>query len=126
MLTSDELPDSIKLKLYRKLVLKAISSKDQQKEENPEKIVYSKLADDKAVELMNKLKIKYPEIYRTIIDELYKAIKNNVISSIDGYTLYELFNALGLDIRPDVKIKIVKHGKEVDLTTHLKEQGSRG
>ncbi|MEM1639100.1 MAG: hypothetical protein QXJ69_03365 [Desulfurococcaceae archaeon] len=126
MLTSDELPDSIKLKLYRKLVFKAISSKDQQKEENPEKIVYSKLADDKAVELMNKLKTKYPEIYRTIIDELYKAIKNNVISSIDGYTLYELFNALGLDIRPDVKIKIVKHGKEVDLTTHLKEQGSRG
>lgn len=123
VLTSDELPDYIKLKLYKKLVSRATNTKEQQ-EENPEKIVYSKLADDKAVELMNKLKAKYPEIHKTLIEELYKAIKNNIISIIDGYTIYELFNALGLDIRPDIRIKIVKHGKEKDLTTHLREKES--
>jgi hypothetical protein len=117
---SDELPDYIKLKLYKRIVSKITNVKEQQRvEEDPEKVVYSKLADDKAVELMDKLKIKYPEIYKTIVNELYKAIKNNTLSNIDGYTLYYLFNSLGLDVKPDMRIKFVKHGKEVDIKDYL-------
>jgi hypothetical protein len=114
---SEEIPEHLKLKIYRKLMTQI--SQQKQQAEDPEKIVYSKLADEKAVELMNKLKTKYPDVYRTLVNELYRAIKNNVISEIDGYTLYQLFQTLGLDIKPDLRIKFIKHGKEVDLKDYL-------
>ena len=114
---SEEIPEHLKLKIYRKLMTQI--SQQKQQTEDPEKIVYSKLADEKAVELMNKLKTKYPDVYRTLVNEVYRAIKNNVISEIDGYTLYQLFQTLGLDIKPDLRIKFIKHGKEVDLKDYL-------
>lgn len=118
---SDELPDYVKLKLYKKVLTQVRQQKqqDQLQQEDPEKIVYSKLADERAVELMDKLKSKYPDVYRVVINELYKAIKNGLLSSIDGLTVYGIINTLGLDIKPEIKLKFVKHGKEVDLREYM-------
>lgn len=118
---SDELPDTIKLKLYKKVLSRVATQQKQQhlQQEDPEKVVYSKLSDDKAIELLEKLKLKYPDVYSVLVNELYKAIKSGLVSSIDGYTVQGIINALGLDIKPELRIKFVKHGKEVDLKDYL-------
>lgn len=118
---SDELPEYLKLKVYKKLLSQVTQSKEspQALREDPETLVHSKLTDDRAVELMEKLKAKYPEVYRVLVNELYKAIKSGALTSIDGYTLYTIFNSLGLDIKPEIRLKFVKHGKEVDVKDYL-------
>lgn len=120
---SEDLPNSLKLKIYRRLLERAMQQAQQlqsnQEREDAEKAVLSRLADDRAVELMEKLKLKYPEIYKALVQELYKAIRNNIINSIDGLLVYNIINKLGLDIKPEIKLKFVKHGKEVDLRTYL-------
>lgn len=117
---SDDLPESIKLKLYKKMLSQAVSrQEDQAPREDPEKVVHSRLSDERAVELMDKLKSRYPDIYGALVNELYKAIEKSLISRIDGFTLYSIISRLGLDIKPEIRIKFVKHGKEVDLKDYL-------
>ncbi|ACL10555.1 hypothetical protein DKAM_0229 [Desulfurococcus amylolyticus 1221n] len=120
---SDELPDSLRLKLYKKYV-SAITRKssevDKTRVEKPEDVVWSKLTDEKARELMNKLKALYPDIYQVLVGELYKLLKDGVLKELDGLTAYSIIKALGLNIRPDIRIKFVKDGKEVDLDEYMK------
>jgi DNA-binding TFAR19-related protein (PDSD5 family) len=120
---SDELPDSLRLKLYKKYV-SAITRKssevDKTRVEKPEDVVWSKLTDEKARELMNKLKALYPDIYQVLVGELYKLLKDGVLKELDGLTVYSIIKALGLNIRPDIRIKFVKDGKEVDLDEYMK------
>lgn len=120
---SDELPDSLRLKLYKKYV-SAITRKssevDKTRVEKPEDVVWSKLTDEKARELMNKLKAFYPDIYQVLVGELYKLLKDGVLKELDGLTVYSIIKALGLNIRPDIRIKFVKDGKEVDLDEYMK------
>lgn len=117
---SDELPDSIKLKLYKKVISQVVSRQENRvSQEDLEKVVYSRLSDERAVELMDKLKSRYPDVHRALVDELYKAIKRGLISHIDGFTLYSIMSGLGLDIKPEIRIRFVKHGKEVDLKDYL-------
>ncbi|MEM2171310.1 MAG: hypothetical protein QXU03_06125 [Desulfurococcaceae archaeon] len=118
---SDELPDTIRFKLYKKVLSHVIMHQKQQdsQQEDPEKLVYSKLLDDRAVELLEKLKLKYPDVYKVLVNELYRAIRSGLVSGIDGYTVQGIINALGLNVRPELRIKFVKHGKEVDLKDYL-------
>jgi len=85
---------------------------------NLEKYVYAK-SDEKAVELLGKIKLKYPEIHDELIRELYNALKSGKISSINGTLIYNITNMLNLDVKPDIRIKFIKHGKEVDLKDYL-------
>lgn len=116
---SNDLPEHLKLKLYKKLLKQEHSKKSGEQGEDPEKVVYSKLTDDRALELMEKVKLKYHEIYRLLIIELYKAIKNKSINEINGLLLYNVISTLGLDIKPEFKLKFVKHGKEVDIKDYI-------
>ncbi|MEM2025263.1 MAG: hypothetical protein QXW94_03130, partial [Desulfurococcaceae archaeon] len=93
---SDELPNSLKLKVYKKLLERTTSKAREtgSSQEDAEKAVLSRLADSRAVELMEKLKLKYPDVYKALLLELYKAIKSNAISSIDGILVYNIINTL--------------------------------
>lgn len=120
---SDELPESLRLKLYRKYV-SAIAGKRgddaaEKKNEDPEGFVWGKLSDDKARELMSKLKALYPDVYQPVVQELYRLLKDGVLKELDGLTVLRIIRALGLNIRPELRIKFVKDGKEVDIDEYL-------
>ncbi|QOR95162.1 hypothetical protein IMZ38_06140 [Thermosphaera chiliense] len=113
------------MKLYKKYLAKlanknenSVSAKESVRED-PEKVVQSKLSDERAEEIMEKIKIKYPEIYDLLVKELYRAIKQGVVSELDGLTLLSIAHSIGLDIRPDLRIRFVKNGKEVDMKEYL-------
>lgn len=117
---SDEIPESLKLKLYKKYLESVGKKKDDSRSESPEETVLRSLADDRARELMEKLKAFYPSVYQALIGEFYRMLKEGVLREIDGLTVYSIIKTLGLDIKPDLKIKFVKHGKEVDFDEYVK------
>ncbi|MEM0377760.1 MAG: hypothetical protein QXP68_01010 [Thermosphaera sp.] len=121
---SEDLPVELRLKLYRKYLTKLGSKgedtvKKEEDKEDPEKKVWSALSDERAQEIMSKIKMKYPEVYDLLIRELYKAIRQGVIEKLDGLTLLSIARGIGLDIKPDLRIKFVKNGKEVDMKEYL-------
>jgi len=120
---SDELPESLRMRLYKKyvsmLAAKNTADKSSEPRENPEEAVWSRLSDDRAQELMTKLKALYPDIYKPLIQELYRLIKSNALRELDGLTVYSIIRSLGLDIKPELRIKFVKDGKEVDMNEYL-------
>jgi DNA-binding TFAR19-related protein (PDSD5 family) len=121
MLTED-LPESIvmqKMKKYMKMIAQHQKEAKKEPGEEPEKVVLSKASDEKAVELLEKLKYMYPDIYRVLIPELYKLLNSGVIKEIDSLTVYTIIRRLGLDIKPELRIKFVKHGKEVDFKEYV-------
>jgi hypothetical protein len=72
-----------------------------------------------SVELLDKIKLKYPEIYSVLISELYRAIKSGKIASMSGALVYNIITMLNLDVKPDLKIKFVKRGREVSLRDYI-------
>lgn len=123
VITVEDLPESVlmeKMKKYMKMI--AHQQQKEQKQipsEDPEKVVLSKASDEKAAELLKKLKLLYPEVYRVIIPELYRLLQTGVLKELDGLTVYSIIRRLGLDIKPDIKIKFVKHGKEVEFKEYI-------
>ncbi len=118
---SEELPETIKAKMMKKL-MERLSKKSLEKSiqyENPEEIVWNKLVDEKARELMRKAKILYPKAYPYVIDIFYRLLKQGVVKEFDGYTTYVLLHRIGVPVKPDLRIKFVKHGKEVDFKEYV-------
>ena len=120
---AEELPEEIKAKILNRM-LKEIAKRRYEASSregivDPERIVSSKLADDRARELLSKTKIYYPDIYPEVVKILAALIKNNIVKELDGYTLYNILVKLGIYVKPDLKIKFVKHGKEVDFKEYM-------
>lgn len=122
---SDDLPVELKMKLYKKYLAKLANKSEntaspkESAVEDPEKFVQSRLSDERAEEIMMKIKIKYPEIYDLLVKELYRAIKQGIVNELDGLTLLSIAQSIGLDVRPDLRIRFVKNGKEVDMKEYL-------
>jgi hypothetical protein len=118
---SDELPDELKLKMLRKLMQSQASKRDEKQAllEDPEKIVYSKLSDDRALELVEKAKQLYPSEYQIVVKVLYELVKRGVVEKLDGLTVLAVLERLGLDVKPDLRIRFVKRGKEVGLDEYV-------
>lgn len=124
---SEDLPDSLKLKILKKWISesgKSSAAKESSSKSTVdlERIVYSKIVDDRGLELIKKVKQLYPEIYPTVLTILHDLINKGVVNELDGYTLYVLFNKyLNIPVKPDIRIRFVKHGKEVDLKEYLEK-----
>jgi hypothetical protein len=117
---SEELPEHLKKKLLEKYMKKIVESQrriEERREErvDPEKIVWSKLADEKARELMYKAKKLYPQLYPYAIKVFYELLKSGKVDEFDGYLTLLLLNRLGIPVKPDIRLKFVKHGKEVSF-----------
>ncbi len=123
---AEELPEELKLKVMKKLMKKvAEESMKQSQQQNqvfdPEKLVWSKVSDDKAAELLKKTKNLYPEAYQDVIRVLAYLIQSGSISELDGYTMYAILQRLGIPVKPDLRIRFVKHGKEVDFKEYVED-----
>jgi hypothetical protein len=120
---SEELPDYLKMKLIKKFMSKIAAEKRSEEktseEIDPEKIVWDKLADERAKELMYKAKKLYPDKYPLVIQVFYLLLKEGRVKEFDGYTTLLLLHRLGIPVRPELRIKFVKHGKEVDVSEYL-------
>ncbi|ADI31662.1 hypothetical protein [Staphylothermus hellenicus] len=121
---AEELPDYLKMKLMKKIMSKAMKSSEEKKKAgkektDPEKIVWEKLRDERARELMYKAKTLYPDRYPLVIQVLHTLIHQGKIKELDGYTTLLLLHRLGVPVKPDLKIRFVKHGKEVDMKEYL-------
>lgn len=118
----EELPETLvaeKMKKYMKALIQKNETRNPP-QEDPERYVIERAEDERAVELLEKLKLKYPSVYKALVNELYKLLKSGKLQEISGYDLYLIIKQLGLDIAPDVKIRFVKHGKEVDFKDYVK------
>ncbi len=118
---SEDLPDTLKLKLMKRIMNKAAREWEKttgHSIEDPEQLVRAN-SDEKALELLDKIKLKYPEIYSVLISELYRAIKSGKIASMSGALVYNIITMLNLDVKPDIKIKFVKRGREVGLRDYI-------
>ncbi len=119
---AEELPEELRRKLLRKwmssVAKKPVEEKAAEKRD-PEKIVWSALSDDRARELFRKARMLYPERYRAVIPALARAIEQGMIREIDGYTALVLLHRLGMPVRPDLRIRFVKRGKEVDFKEYM-------
>ncbi len=124
---SEDLPDSLKLKILKKWISesgKSSAAKESSSKSTVdlERIVYSKIVDDRGLELIKKVKQLYPEIYPTVLTILHDLINKGVVNELDGYTLYVLFNKyLNIPVKPDIRIRFVKRGKEVDFKEYLEK-----
>jgi len=108
VLLSESIPDTLKLKMLKKMMQRIIRESERTRGDlgvDQEQYVYAK-SDNNARELLEKIKLKYPEVHDMLIKELYKALKNGKIDSVDGILIYNVIVALNLDVKPDIKNKI--------------------
>jgi len=122
-MTFEDLPPEIRLKLLR--LQKKMLSRGKPKEEerkDPRQIVLSVLSDEKAVEVLKAAEEQFPQVIDKVIEALAKYIVENNVKSIDAYELYQLFLALGLNVRLPLKIKVAKGGKEISFEDYIKEK----
>ncbi len=122
-MTFEDLPPEIRLKLLR-LQKKMLSRGKPREEErkDPRQIVLSVLSDEKAVEVLKAAEEQFSQVIDKVIEVLAKYIVENNVKSIDAYELYQLFLALGLNVRLPLKIKVVKGGKEISFEDYIKEK----
>lgn len=117
---SEELPENLRKKLLEKYMRRIVESQKKIVEKgvesvDPEKVVWSRLADEKARELMYKAKKLYPQLYPYAVKVFYELIRTGKVSEFDGYLTLLLLNRLGIPVKPDIRLKFVKHGKEVSF-----------
>lgn len=121
---SNEIPDEIKLKIMSKWLSRVESSKNSVEKNTDRKAiesyVWSKLSDDRAVEFLEKTKSLYPSHYPQVIEIFYHLLSKGIVKELDGYTVLMILRKLGLEIKPDIRVRFVKDGKEVDLKEYLK------
>lgn len=125
---SEELPPEIRLKLLRmqkRIFKEATASKNVAKEEkkDPREIILSVLENDKAKEVLYEAEKQFPDIIKDVEKILAEQIVKHNIKSIDAYELYNVFLALGLNVKLPLRIKFVKRGKEVSIEEYVKDEG---
>ena len=123
-LALEELPPSLRKKLLEK-AMKMIIDKSRAKQEyvppSPREMVLNVLADERARELLERAEREYPEATRYAISVIARLIQAGYVRELDAETLLILLNNLGVPIRPEIRIKFVKKGKEVSLKEYLED-----
>ncbi len=115
---AEELPESIRAKMIKK-IMKNLAKKEESKSIKLEDYVLSRLSDERARELLEKTKSLYPQAYPYVIALFYKLLEKRVVEELDGYTVYTVLQRLGIPVKPDLRIRFVKHGKEVDFKEYV-------
>lgn len=121
---AEELPPSIKMKLYSKYLkmLKAKEAKVEEKTRSPKEIVLEAIIDSRARELLEQAEKLYPEATSYAVSVIAELIRQGVIKEINGELMLALLNRLGVPIKPELRIRFVKRGgKEVSLKEYLED-----
>ena len=96
------------LELQKKLLMQKAEPKEERREEDPIEFLRARLIN-RGEEVLNAALSQYPEAAKFIARQLmllYKA--GRLREPIDGVTLYSLFHRLGIPVRLETRIRIVK------------------
>ncbi|MCD6410164.1 MAG: hypothetical protein J7L98_07565 [Candidatus Verstraetearchaeota archaeon] len=107
------------LELQRKLLMQKAEPKEERKED-PIEFLRGKLVN-RGEEVLDAALSQFPEAAKFIARQLmllYKA--GRLREPIDGVTLYSLFHRLGIPVRLETRIRIVKDGKVMSLAERLR------
>ncbi len=119
---TEELPPSLRMKLYAKYLKMAKKKEEEKQPKSPKDIVLEKIVDDRALEILKLAEEQYPEATNYAISVIAELVKQGVITEIDGETMLVLLNRLGVPVRPEIRIRFVKRGgKEVSLKEYLSD-----
>lgn len=119
---SEELPEELKLRVMKKMIRRVVEEKSAEAFNDIEREVWSKLADERAREFMEKAKVLYSREYEVVVKVFYELLKKGLVKEFDGYTTLLLLNKLGIPVKPEVKLKFVKRGREVNLKNYIGEE----
>ena len=109
------------MEMQRKMV-RAEAETVKAKPPDPLKLVESRLAG-RGREVLEAALEQYPEAARAIVRELAQLIASGRLEgTIDGETLYQLFNLLGYPVRLETRIVYVEKGEAKSLADRLKER----
>lgn len=100
--------------------------KPQTEQDDPRDIVMSKLGH-RGDEVLRNAEAQFPSQTRMVVTKLAQMIMAGEIPhSIDGGRLLELFRAIGIMVRMDTKIQIVKDGQTSSISDRLKSIKDEG
>ncbi|MCS7127943.1 MAG: hypothetical protein N3E36_01555 [Sulfolobales archaeon] len=116
---SEELPEELKLRVMKRMIRRVMEERTTESFNDIEREVWSKLVDERAKELMEKTKVLYPRDYGVVVKVFYELIKKGLVKEFDGYTTLLLLNKLGISVKPEMKLRFVKRGREVDLKNYV-------
>ena len=109
------------IELMKRLRIK--EGEDKGKTEDPKKIL-RRIMTDRAWEVLKVAESKYPEATRRVEEHLAHLVsKGDLAGPILGGQLLWLFRHLGMNVRLETRIRILKHGKLKTVGEQLK--GSR-
>jgi DNA-binding TFAR19-related protein (PDSD5 family) len=95
------------------------------RQEKPEPINARKVLDGvfrgRAWEVFNAANSQYPSVMVEIEHRLVNLVSEGKLIEIDGEQLYALLRTVGLDVRLNTEIKVMKHGKTQSLSEKFKE-----
>ena len=104
------------LELQRRIALR---------QEKPEPINAHKILDGvfkgRAWEVFNAANSQYPNVMAEIEDRLVNLVSKGKLAEIDGEQLFALLRTVGLDVRLNTEIKVMKHGKMQSISEKFKE-----
>lgn len=104
------------LELQRRIALR---------QEKPESINARKILDGvfrgRAWEVFNAANSQYPTVMAEIADRIVKLVSEGKLTELDGEQLFALLRTVGLDVRLNTEIKVMKHGKMQSLSEKFKE-----
>jgi DNA-binding TFAR19-related protein (PDSD5 family) len=104
------------LELQRRIALR---------QEKPEPINARKILDGvfkgRAWEVFNAANSQYPNVMAEIADRIVNLVSEGKLTEIDGEQLFALLRTVGLDVRLNTEIKVMKHGKTQSLSEKFKE-----
>ena len=111
------------LELQKKLLLQKVASKErEEKPEDPIEFLRARLVD-RGEEVLDAALRQFPEAAKFVARQLMMLYKMGKLKgTIDGVTLYSLFHRLGIPVRLETKIRIVKDGKVMSLAEKLREE----
>jgi len=106
------------IELMKRLRLK--EGEDKGKAENPKKIL-GRIVTDRAWEVLKVAESQYPEATRRVEEHLAHLVsKGDLAGPILGGQLLWLFRHLGMNVRLETRIRILKHGKLKTVGEQLK------
>ncbi len=122
---SEELPLSLQKKLLEKMMkaaaMKEAAATQPSRPQTPWEIVKSALSDERAKELLEQAREEYPEAAEYAVSVIAQLVQRGALKEIDGATLLTLLRRLGVPIRPRIRIRFVKDGKEVSMKEYLED-----
>ena len=117
---SDDELEALKRKRLLELQRRMALRQEKQEPINARKVLDG-VFRGRAWEVFNAANSQYPNVMIEIEHRLVNLVSEGKLTEIDGEQLFALLRTVGLDVRLNTEIKVMKHGKTQSLSEKFKE-----